>query len=220
MISIFKTILITLISMIIPINVNAISTDSATEVIDLTKNSNIILNYNYDNIILDNTGVKIYFVASINSDLKYQINNNFLEISEILEGIKDEDEWNDIKEKLNTYIISNNIKETNYMNIYNNKVIIKDLKPGLYFIKTDKVNNNESYLIFDNILINVPNLSIDGAWNYEIDIIPKIEEKIIINEEDNPNTGDNISIYFYLLILSILGIVSLIVSFLLKRNNS
>lgn len=220
MISIFKTILITLISMMIPTNVNAISTDSATEVIDLTKNSNITLNYNYDNMNLDNTNVKIYFIASITSDLKYQLNDNFLEISEILEDIKNEDKWGYIKEKLNTYIISNNIEETNYMNIYNNKVIIKDLKPGLYFIKTDKVTNNKSYLIFDNILINAPNLSIDGTWDYEIDIIPKIEEKIITNEEDNPNTGDNISIYFYLLILSILGIVSLIVSFLLKRNNS
>lgn len=206
--------------MMIPTNVNAISTDSATEVIDLTKNSNITLNYNYDNMNLDNTGVKIYFIASITSDLKYQLNDNFLEVGEILEDIKNEDKWNYIKEKLNTYIISNNIKETNHMNIYNNKVIIKDLKPGLYFIKTDKVADNKSYLIFDNILINVPNLSIDGTWNYEIDIIPKIEEKIITNEEDNPNTGDNISIYFYLLILSILGIVSLIVSFLLKRNNS
>lgn len=220
MISIFKTILITLISIMIPINVNAISTDSATEIIDLTKNGNITLNYNYDNMNLDNTGVKIYFVASITNDLKYQLNDNFLEVWEILEGIKNEDKWNDIKEKLNTYIISNDIKETNYMNIYNNKVIIKDLKPGLYFIKTDIVTNNESYLIFDNSLVNVPNLSIDGTWNYEIDIIPKIEEKIIANEEDNPNTGDNISIYFYLLILSILGIVILIVSFLLKRKNS
>lgn len=218
MISIFKIILITLISMMIPINVNAISTDSAIEVIDLTKNSNITLNYNYDNMNLDNTGVKIYFIASITSDLKYQLNVNFLEVGEILEDIKNEDKWDYIKEKLNNYIISNNIEETNYMNIYNNKVIIKDLKPGLYFIKTDKVNNNESYLIFDNILINVPNLSIDGTWNYEIDIVPKIEEKIIINEEDNPNTGDNISIYFYLLILSSLGIVSLIVSFIFKRK--
>ena len=33
--------------------------------------------------------------------------------------------------------------------------------------------------IFDNFLINIPNLDADGYWNYEVNIYPKIEQYII-----------------------------------------
>ena len=209
-----------LISLILPIKIYSKNTVDALESIDTNKLNNITLNYSYDNQEINDVNVKIYFIASISNDFQYKLEYNFKDYNINFNEMKTNEDLNILKDTLESYIIADNIKEKESYYIKKNKVEINDLKPGLYFIKTDKVTNNKSYLIFDNILINVPNLSIDGTWDYEIDIIPKIEEKIIINEEDNPNTGDNISIYFYLLILSILGIVSLIVSFLLKRKNS
>lgn len=215
---------IILISLIIPSRVKAISTTESTKPIDTTIKSTITINYNYDDYNFDNKIVKIYHIANISSNFQYQLTQTFSNYSLNLNGIKTESEWDYLNQTINTYITENSINPNIKQNIKDNKIIIKSLTPGLYFIKTPKITTTNSIISIKNTLINVPSLSKDGTWNYSVEIFPKIKKEIINQEEYSPNTLDNISIYLYLLIFSCLGLIILIVSLILtkinNRNNS
>ena len=212
---ILTTIMLIIVSLIIPVNVRATTTNTIKD-IDITKNSNLSLNYYYDDYIFDNTNVKLYYIADITNNSQYQLSSNFSNYSLKINSLTNDSELKSLKETINTYITIDNIKETISQDIKNNTTTFINLKPGLYFIKTDEISNQNFSYLFDTILISVPNLTEDGDYNYDIEIYPKVEKQLI--NKNNPDTGDNISLYFYLLIFSFLGLIILIVSFIFKRN--
>jgi len=204
---ILKIILI-LISFIIPNSVYALSTSDANEKIDLTKKANLTLNYIYDDYNLDNVNVEIYYVASVSSDFRYELSSAFSEYSIKINGIKTDKEWATLEQTLNSYIIADKIDAMLETKIRNNKIELSDLKLGLYFIKTEKIDTEDYTLIFDSFLLNIPDLQEDGYWNYNIDVYPKIEEytpkyddisyKVIKEWIDDANTRpDSIEIEIY-----------------------
>ena len=213
-------IMLILISLIIPLRVKAISTTEAIKPIDTTINSTLIINYYYDDYNFDNTTVKIYQIASLTSNFQYQLSPKFSNYQSNINNIKTESEWNYLNQTINTYITENNINPDIKQKIKDNQLIVKNLIPGLYFIKTAKITISNSILSIDNTIVNVPTLNEDGIWTYEVEIFPKIEEQIVSQEEVSPNTLDNISIYFYLLVLSCLSLIILIASFILNRINN
>lgn len=303
-----KNIIIIIMSLIVPINVYALSTADAKEGIDLNKDCNLTLNYYYDDYAFDNTNVEIYYIASVTSDFRYQLSSNFSNYPIKINGIKTENEWTSLEKTLEAYIIADNIKETFKETIEDNTITLKNITPGLYYIKTDKIDTKDYTLLFDNYLISVPDLNEDGSWNYDVSVYPKAEEYIrkyekitytalkqwiddgtsrpksinieiyedgilvetktlssdnnwtyswttdddgsiwtvvernvpdgynvsiqkqtknfiIINtdpnyEETNPSTGDNIKIYFYLFIGSLLGMILLIISSVITNKHS
>jgi len=166
------------ISLIIPNNIYAISTDKAKEIIDLDKLSSLTLNYNYGDYNFDNTKVKIYYIASINEEYKYQLSTDFSNYQLKMNNIKSTYEWDLLEQTINAYIEADKIKEMISMSIFDNTVIINDLEPGLYFVKTNKIDTLDYTLQFDSFLINIPDLLEDGTWNYDVYVYPKAEEYI------------------------------------------
>ena len=61
---------------------------------------------------------------------------------------------------------------------YAYKVELDNITPGLYYVKTEKIDTADYTLIFDNFLISVPDLNEDGTWNYDVNVYPKAEEFI------------------------------------------
>ena len=137
------------ISLLIPYNVYAISTTEAIELIDEDKKCNLTLNYNYDDYNFDNNSVLIYFIADITSNYRYILKPNFIDYSLNINNITSNEDWDNTKKLLDDYIINNNIKEDISQTIKNNTVTLTSLKPGLYYIKTDKISTNNSNIIFD-----------------------------------------------------------------------
>lgn len=201
-------IMLIVLSIIIPNNVYAISTTEAKEAIDITKDSKLTLNYYYDDYNFDDTNVKIYYIASVTSDFRYELSSDFSSYLIKINGIKTEGEWTSLEQTLNSYITADNIKETSKKSIKNNNITINDLKPGLYFIKTDKIDTKDYTLLFDSFLLSIPELKEDGTWNYDISVYPKTEmyipkyEKIkytVIKEwvDDQKNRPKSIEIEIY-----------------------
>lgn len=211
---ILTIIMLMIISLINPINVNAKNGDY------LTRDCSITLKYYYDDYNFDNINTKLYFIADLTNDLKYQLSSNFSNYSLNINDLTNDNQLRFLKDTIDTYITNDNIKETTSQTIKNNTINFTNLKPGLYFIKTNKYSNKDYSYIFDTSLINVPTLTEDGEWIYDVNIYPKIEKQI----NDNPDTGDNINLYIYLLIGSFIGIIVLIGSLIFKRikvrNNS
>ena len=176
-----KKILITiiiLINLIKPANVFALSTTLAKEEINNDTNCNVTLNYYYDDYKFDNTNVKIYHIASITKDFQYNLSSKFSSYPIKINGLKTDVELNILKQTIDSYIIADNIEELASYSITNNQVNINNLKPGLYFIKTNKIDTKNYTLIFDSFLLNLPELTSDGTWNYNLEVYPKIEEYI------------------------------------------
>ena len=171
-------IIIILIGIMIPYNVYAKSTTEAIEGIDITKSGSLTLNYYYDDYNFDNTNVKIYYIASVTNDFQYQLTSDFSDYSVEINGITTDEEWNFLEQTLDAYIESDNIKASLSKVVIDNKILVKDLKPGLYFIKTDKIDTDNYTLLFDSLLISIPDLTDDGIWNYDVTINPKAEEYI------------------------------------------
>ena len=174
-----KKILITiiiLINLIKPANVFALSTTLAKEEINNNTNCNVTLNYYYDDYNFDNTNVKIYHIASITKDFQYNLSSKFSSYPIKINGLKTDVELNTLKQTIDSYIIADNIEELASYSITNNQVNINNLKPGLYFIKTNKIDTKDYTLIFDSFLLSLPELTSNGTWNYNLEVYPKIEE--------------------------------------------
>lgn len=206
----FINVMLILISLLIPKNIYA-AVEKATR-----EYGSITLNYYYDDYDFDGVRVKVYCVASMIDNNEYQLSSDFLNYQIEIKQLMIANEWIELKNIINNYIDKDNINEVMVQNIKDNKVIFNNLQPGLYFIKTDSVNKKDSILVFDSSLIGIPNMDEDGTKDYDIDIYSKIEEKDI--EKDNPDTGDDISLYFYLFLGSFIGLILLII--VCKRYNS
>lgn len=167
---ILSIIMLVLISLINPINVSTISNNYKH------KNSSITIKYYYDDYNFDNTNTKLCFIADITNDLEYQLSSNFSNYYLNINDLTNDNKLNFLKETIDNYITNDNTKETTFQTIKNNTISFTNLKPDLYFIKTDKINTKDYSYIFDNSLISIPTLSKDGEWLYDIDIYPKIEK--------------------------------------------
>lgn len=164
-----------LVSLIIPLDVFAKMTSDSKELIDINRLSNLTLNYSYDDYNFDDVSVKLYYIASINKDFNYQLESEFKDYSISINGIKTHEEWDILKQTLESYIKADNIKELGNYSIKGNKVEIQNLKAGLYFIETEKIDKEDYTLLFDSFLLNMPDLNEDGYWNYDVDVYPKAQ---------------------------------------------
>lgn len=197
-----------LITIIIPIKIYAKLTSDAKEIININKLTNVTLNYNYEDYKFNDINVKIYKIASVDDYFEYKLIDEFKDYKINVNNIKTSDEWDILKETLNSYIKADNIKELNNYLIKDNKVEIKNLKAGLYFIETEKIDNENYTLSFSSHLIHIPDLNEDGYWNYDINIYPKpskfipkyeIVEYTVIKEwiDNSKNRPENIEIEIY-----------------------
>jgi len=220
---ILKKINFLLLTLFFPINVLAISTTSAKELVDLTKENSIIVNYKYNDYNFDDVKVYIYYLATINEDLIYKPTKSFekyyLKINEI-----ENTDWLYYEDDIISYIKSNNIKENYFKIIKDNNIRLTNLSSGLYFIETEKIDKEGYVIEFENFFINLPNLKVDGKWDYNVIAYPKITEyqkkelEDFKQEENNPKTYDDILTYVYLFLLSSIFITILII-YLNKRKN-
>lgn len=204
----FLLFLVITMAFIIPLKVFAINTFEAKEKIDVTKESSVTLNYNYEDYNFNNTFVKVYYVAMVTSDFQYELSTEFNNFPIEINGIQSEDEWTILEQTLNAYIEAAKIKETYLLSIKNNKIELPDLKAGLYFIKTDEIKKNEYELVFDDMMLNIPFLNDNGTWNYDVSVNVKAEvytpkyENVTYNvikewKDDNKNRPEEVDIEIY-----------------------
>ena len=164
-------------------SVQAFSTEIANEPVDINKKSKLTLEYNYGEYLFDEIDIEVHKIATMNESFLYTLTSEFEGYSIKLNGIKTNDEWLVLKNTLESYIIADEITPLSINKVYNNKIELSDLEPGLYLIKTKTIEEEKYILKFDTVLINVPELKEDGTWNYEIVAKPKASEFTPIYEE-------------------------------------
>lgn len=169
----YSFIMIALLVLLSPISVNAESTTNAKEYIDIDKKVNLSIEYNYDDLKINNVDVKIYYVASVSEDFQFKLASDFNKYSIKLNGIKNVSDWDRVKQTLESYIVADKIDSTLSLKIKNNAVFAKDLKAGLYLVVTENIDEEDYILQFDSFLISLPNLNADGYFEYDVKVEPK-----------------------------------------------
>lgn len=164
--------------LIIFINVNALSTDLSKDNIDFSKKGSLLINYRYEDLKVNDILVKVYKVASFNKEMQYELVDSFKDYPVKVNGLKDNQEWNTLKQTLLAYIEANSILESYQGSVIDNKFSLSNLDLGLYLVVTEKIENSDYSLCFEPFLISVPNLDEFGYWDYDLDVFPKVSEYI------------------------------------------
>ena len=155
------------------IKVDALLTSDADELIDVNKKVSIKLNYHYDDLEFDNVLVKGYYIASLSSDLQYELMEQYTNYKIAVNGLKTQLEWDMLRDTLISCIKIDEIKEDFNGVILDNIFSLINLPVGLYLIETAVIVDDNYTLKFSPFLINLPELMEDGNWNYDVFVYPK-----------------------------------------------
>ena len=196
--------------------------DVKAESIDISRTSSLSFTYQYDNILLSDAGVSLYYLASIDEGYNYKFIDEYQDVAFDTTDISASD-LTFQAEVIERYIKDNKLQANRVLKTNQNGVAnFSSLVPGLYLLIVDsKVVDNYQYNVSPTI-INIPTFE-NGNYQYDVQINlktqrDKLNEEITPpGENDNeslgsvPNTIDNIYFYIILLIMSIIIIFEVVI---------
>ena len=152
----------------------AASTADAKEKIDTAKNCSLTLTYAVDGKKISGLEIEAYMAASVTSDFVYSMYGGFSGYAIELNGIKSQNEWNEVRDTVGAYITADGIQPDSVQFTDENGMVRFDpLKPGIYYIRWTGNENADNVSGFAPFLIAVPGLGDDGLWIYDVDALPK-----------------------------------------------
>lgn len=199
------------------------------ENIDISRTSSLSVTYQYDNILLSDAGVSLYYLASIDEGYNYKFIDEYQDVAFDTTDISASD-LTFQAEVIERYIKDNKLQANRVLKTNQNGVAnFSSLVPGLYLLIVDsKVVDNYQYNVSPTI-INIPTFE-NGNYQYDVQINlktqrDKLNEEITPpGENDNeslgsvPNTIDNIYFYIILLIMSIIIIFGVVIYISKKKG--
>ncbi len=203
--------------------------DVKAESIDISRTSSLSFTYQYDNILLSDAGVSLYYLASIDEGYNYKFIDEYQDVAFDTTDISASD-LTFQAEVIERYIKDNKLQANRVLKTNQNGVAnFSSLVPGLYLLIVDsKVVDNYQYNVSPTI-INIPTFE-NGNYQYDVQINlktqrDKLNEEITPpGENDNeslgsvPNTIDNIYFYIILLIMSIIIIFGVVIYISKKKG--
>lgn len=203
--------------------------DVKAESIDISRTSSLSVTYQYDNILLSDAGVSLYYLASIDEGYNYKFIDEYQDVAFDTTDISASD-LTFQAEVIERYIKDNKLQANRVLKTNQNGVAnFSSLVPGLYLLIVDsKVVDNYQYNVSPTI-INIPTFE-NGNYQYDVQINlktqrDKLNEEITPpGENDNeslgsvPNTIDNIYFYIILLIMSIIIIFGVVIYISKKKG--
>ena len=158
----------------LPYYTQAASTADASEPISPDKECSLTVSYRYDGKNFSNHPITLYKIADVSADFQYTLTSAFSNSGLILNGIQSVGEWNVIRSTLETHILAYDVRaDLVAMTDPDGKGCFQALKPGLYLVTTEQVNQDGWIYSFDSALISLPGLGSDGLWQYEVASSPK-----------------------------------------------
>ena len=199
------------------------------ESIDPTRQSSLTVTYQYDNILLTDVDVSLYYLAGVDQEGSYSFVDEYQSIAFDTTNISSSEltVQADIIEK---YILENNLQSLRVLKTdQNGTANFTTLVPGLYLvIVNSKTVDNYNYDASPTI-INIPTLE-NGNYQYNVVINMKTEREELTQEQEEtttnenidkvPNTIDNIILYIVLLICSLIIVIGVIIYIIRKKGES
>lgn len=195
--------------------------------IDSSKVSSIIVYYQYDDVMVSNTEVALYYLASIDTSSQYQFQDKYLDIAFDSSDMSTSDVSLKAQE-IYSYISTNGVQsDFTLMTKDDGTSYFHDLVPGLYLVTVDSQVIGDYRYYANPVLLTIPTVEND-TYQYDVSVniktdCEKIEQVVTPpgvtdNGEKVPNTLDNIYFYVVLLIVSVLVIFGVMIYILKKKG--
>lgn len=128
---------------------------------------------------------RIYHVADIDNGPVFTLTEEFKDCGIKLKG-DSANEWDSVAELIKGYAQANSIEPVYTLSSdENGTVIIDGIDTGLYLVVGERTTvGSYTYSVKPGI-VTVPNF-VDGAWNYDVTMLPKIERFNNPDKPDNP----------------------------------
>lgn len=200
--------------------------DVSADNIDSSRISSVTINHQYNDIVISDAEVSLYFLANIDANGQFHFDDNYLDVSFDFSNMTTSEVSLKAKEIL-SYIAKKEIhSDFSLKTKEDGSGYFSNLVPGLYLVSIDsKVIDDYRYEV-SPMIITIPTLEND---TYQYDVLvntktkrEKIEQEVTPpsiddNGEKVPNTLDNIYLYVILFIISFLVIVGVMI-YILKRK--
>lgn len=177
---------------------SAHSTAEANEAIDLLANCSLKLTFANGKVLFDGKDISIFKVADVDKDFNYTLCGDFVDPTVRLSDFESQDDYDTLAETLYSLSLLKHIKSTADGKTDNKgEVTFSNLSTGLYLVSPLGVQIDHMIYKFVPFIVAVPDASIDGTWDYDIEAFPKssvseeekIEYKIVVVWDDADNKG-------------------------------
>ena len=161
---------------LMPLGAQATTIADAVEAIIPEKECSLTVSYCCAETAFSGAQVELYRVAEVSAGFHYMLTQPFVESRLILNGIKNNSEWNVIRSSLESYILAAGIapdavSETDE----NGRVHFDALKTGMYLAVIGQATQGDVECVFDAALVALPGLGQDGRWQYAVSVNAKGE---------------------------------------------
>ena len=167
---------------------------------DSQKPVSLEIEYKYDEKALSGALFDIYYVAGIDIYGEITTSDNFSSFDSELQN-SDEQMWEGLIEKLEQYVVDNNIVPNDYGKTDESGSVVfpnncRELEKGIYLVVGHDLMKEYDKYKTSSFLISLPNTDKNGNWIYEVVAEPKVEYTpnfyFEIPPEDNPGYGNDI----------------------------
>ena len=166
----------------------------ASGIIDPTKPVSLSITYKYEDTVIPDTGFDIYYIASVDADLKFTLTEPFKEYPLPSDPSVSQSDWNNYADTLKAYVQSKGIAP-DYHKVTDSegKWSLAGLGSGMYFYFGEKRSMDGYTYINQAGLISLPNLEKvvlpDGKINYRVVYDVTISPKVSRSKNPTPHPG-------------------------------
>ena len=167
-------VILTVFLLLIHTSIFAISTDQAKEPVSIAEPCDLTLEYSSEGKGFAELTVELYQVAEMTSDIQFIPSDDFKAASLKLNGITSQSEWNTMRTTIESFVAANGVKPLRTAVINENgRVTFEGLKSGLYYVPSKALTSDGFRYYFQSVLVSLPDLDAEGAWNYAPTVKPK-----------------------------------------------
>ena len=147
----------------------------------------LTVSYSLQDVALSNAQVKLYKVAEVSVDFRYDLKPAFAASGLNLNGIRTADEWSVVRSTLEAHILAYGIEpDAVSVTDRDGQVQFRTLRTGMYLAIADEAKQNDLNCRFDAALVVLPGIEPNGRRQYEVavnakgEVLPPVEpdEKI------------------------------------------
>ena len=155
---------------------HAASSESAVEAIVPERACTLAISYCYDGVAFFDAPVKLYKIADVSADCRYNLTSSFADSLLVINGVRTQGEWDVIRTTLEACILANNIQpDRTIATNADGQVCFETLETGLYLVAVGEVAQGDLRCYFASALVALPGLGTDGYWQYEVEVNAKAE---------------------------------------------
>ena len=139
------------------------------EPISVSRDCSLSITYRCGTEALSGETVRLYQIASANTDAQYTLTDAFAASNVQFNNISTNGEWNVLRSTLESYILANNVSPTQTaVTDANGRVRFTQLKAGIYLVSAVRAKQSGVNYLFDALLLAVPSADENGNWHYDI----------------------------------------------------